>query len=82
MVNEPTRIVEIELPAQHAYRFQCLLEGEEGLAVARSFDPEHKKLQLWTTPSQHSDLLDWLSTVSGMMDVELLAEWTLGDEKK
>ena len=81
MSDEATLIVEIGLPPKLSFRFQTLLEGEDGLAVARCFDPEHKKLQLWTTPSLHADLLEWLSTLPESLECQVLAEWTLGAEK-
>ncbi|ATX79518.1 hypothetical protein Ga0123461_1099 [Mariprofundus aestuarium] len=80
MVNEPTLVVEIELPVKLSFRFQMLLEGEDGLAVVRCYDPEHKKQQLWTTPCQRTDLLDWLTTLPEALEVKVQAEWIWGDE--
>ena len=75
MTNEPTLIIEIELPVKLSFRFQMLLEGEDGLAVVRCYDPEHKKQQLWTTPSQRHALLDWLSTLPAALEVHVSGEW-------
>lgn len=74
---EDTLIVEIELPRQHSFRFQTLLEGEDGLAVARCFDPAHKRQQLWTTPNQRDDLLEWLHTLPAALEVQVTGEWIL-----
>ena len=80
MASEKTLVVEIELPVKLSFRFQMLLEGEGGLAVVRCYDPEHKKQQLWTTPSQRAELLNWLTTLPEALEVKVLAEWTWGDE--
>jgi len=82
MVSEVTQIIEIALPAKQAYRFQCLLEAEEGLAVPRSFDPEHKKLQLWTSPGQKVELLLWLNILPESMQIQVLGEWIWDDERE
>ncbi|MFQ5519117.1 MAG: DUF4911 domain-containing protein [Mariprofundus sp.] len=75
MSNEATLIIEIELPAKQSFRFQCLLEGEDGLAVVRCFDPEHKKQQLWTTPSQKDELLGWLASLPEDIEIDVSGEW-------
>ena len=75
MTDEPTLIIEIALPVKLSFRFQMLLEGEDGLAVTRCFDPEHKKQQLWTTPSQRDELLDWLHSLPAALGVQVLGEW-------
>lgn len=75
MASEETLIIEVQMPARQAFLFQSLLESEEGLAVPRCFDPEHKKLQLWTTPSQRADLLGWLNTLPEVLEVQTVAEW-------
>ncbi|ATX82099.1 hypothetical protein Ga0123462_1235 [Mariprofundus ferrinatatus] len=79
MASEDTVIVEVELPPGNSFRFQTLLEGEAGLAVARCFDPEHKKQQLWTTPSQRDDLLAWLATLPESLEVMVCGEWIWSD---
>lgn len=79
MKRESTHIVEVELPAKNSFRFQTLLEGEDGLAVARCFDPEHKKQQLWTTPSQREELLEWLASLPGELQVHISGEWLRDD---
>ncbi len=66
------------MPPAHSLRFQSLLEGEDGLAVSRCFDPEHRRQQLWTTPSQRIDLLDWLSQLPESLEVEVTGEWVWG----
>ena len=81
MTNEPTLIIEIELPVKLSFRFQMLLEGEDGLAVVRCYDPEHKKQQLWTTPSQRSELLDWLTSLPAAFGVKVLDEWIWGSRE-
>lgn len=63
------------MPPANSFRFQSLLEGEGGLAVARCFDPEHCRQQLWTTPSQHKELLEWLRTLPDSLGVEVTGEW-------
>lgn len=77
--SEATLIIEVSLQAKLAYRFQSLLEAEEGLAVMRCFDPEHKKQQLWTTPLQRADLLEWLSDLPELFECHVLAEWYWAD---
>jgi len=72
---EQTLIVEIALPPKQSLRFQMLLEVEEGLAVTRCFDPEHKKQQLWTTPSQRDELLAWLSSLPEALEIQVMDEW-------
>jgi len=81
MANEPTLIIEIQLPVKLSFRFQMLLEGEDGLAVTRCFDPEHKKQQLWTTPSQRDELLEWISSLPEVLEVRVLREWIREDSK-
>jgi len=75
MTDEPTLIIEIELPVKLSFRFQMLLEGEDGLAVVRCYDPEHKKQQLWTTPSQRDELLGWLRSLPAVFQVKVLDQW-------
>jgi len=75
VADEQTLIVEIALPPKQSLRFQMLLEVEEGLAVTRCFDPEHKKQQLWTTPSQRDELLGWLSSLPESLEIQVLGEW-------
>lgn len=81
MTDEPTLIIEIELPVKLSFRFQMLLEGEDGLAVVRCFDPEHKKQQLWTTPSQRDELLDWLTSLPDVFQVKVLDQWLWGSRE-
>ncbi len=82
MTSEETLIIEIELPPKYSSRFQSLLEGEDGLAVTRCFDPEHKKLQLWTTPGQKEDLLELLAALPEVLQVTVVGEWLWKDEHK
>jgi len=79
--SEQTQIIEITLPAKQSFRFQCLLEAEEGLAVPRCFDPEHKKQQLWTSPGQKEELLLWLDSLPKSLQIQVLDEW-IWDEKR
>lgn len=81
MTDEQTLIIEIELPVKLSFRFQMLLEGEDGLAVVRCYDPEHKKQQLWTTPSQHDELLDWLTSLPAVFQVKVLDQWLWGSRE-
>jgi hypothetical protein len=49
---EKTLIVEIAIPAERQMLFQSILQGEDGLAVVRSFDAETSRQQLWISPLQ------------------------------
>ena len=81
MQSEPTVIIEIALPVKLSFRFQMLLEGEDGLAVVRCYDPEHKKQQLWTTPNQKGDLLNWLGTLPDEFEIKVLRDWLWHEEQ-
>ncbi|NWF35704.1 DUF4911 domain-containing protein [Mariprofundus sp. KV] len=81
MTDEPTLIIEIELPVKLSFRFQMLLEGEDGLAVVRCYDPEHKKQQLWTTPSQRDELLGWLQSLPAVFQLKVLDQWLWGSRQ-
>lgn len=79
--SEQTLIVELLIPAKQQNHFQGLLLGEDGLAVVRSFDPEKKKLQLWTSAVQKQELYDWLHGLPDSLQVQILDEWIWDDVK-
>ncbi|GAV20388.1 hypothetical protein MMIC_P1353 [Mariprofundus micogutta] len=81
MASKQTLIIEVKLSSKQTFIFQSLLEAEEGLAVMRCFDPEHKKQQLWTTPDQRGELLEWLSTLPEAVEVQLSDEWVWRDAR-
>jgi len=68
-------IVEFLLPAPQAIRLQSLLQGEDGLAIIRCFDPEKKRQQFWTTLDQRDDLYRWLGSLPQHLSVEVTGEW-------
>jgi len=70
-----TLIVEVRMPPQQVVFFQSLLQGEDGLAVVRCFDPEKKKLQLWSSAAQKNDLLGWLTELPSTIRLEVLGYW-------
>jgi len=68
-------VVEITLPAAQQIRFQTILQGEEGLAVVRCFDPEKKKQQLWVPVAQQAELEAWLNSLPESMKLKVLRQW-------
>ncbi len=72
MKPEDTLIIELRLPARQAVLFQGLLQGEDGLAVMRCFDPQHIRQQLWTTPAQRRAVMAFLDSLPEAMGVEVL----------
>jgi len=76
-----TLIVEVTMPPQQVVFFQSLLQGEEGLAVARSFDPDKLSLQLWTSAAQEGELMYWLADLPPTIGLEVLGKrmWSQGD---
>ncbi len=75
MQSSEVLIVEVALPARQVVFFQGLLQGEDGLAVMRCFDPQHIKQQLWTTVAQREALMDWLASLPERIGLEVLDEW-------
>jgi hypothetical protein len=71
---EKTLIVEIVIPAEQQMLFQSILQGEDGLAVVRSFDAETSRQQLWTSPSQKELLYDWLASLPQSLELRILSE--------
>ena len=67
-------IVEVALPAKQVLLFQALLQGEDGLAVSRCLDPEHKVQQLWTTPAMRDELYAWLDSLPVELDLHIVGE--------
>lgn len=75
-------VVEFQLPASQAVRLQSILQGEDGLATIRCFDPEKRRQQFWTTPEQLSDLYAWIRSLPDAFEVEITGEWVWhGDEQ-
>jgi len=70
-----TLIVEVRMPPQQVVFFQSLLQGEDGLAVVRCFDQEKKKLQLWSSAVQKTELLVWLAELPPIIRLEVLGNW-------
>ncbi|MES0370773.1 MAG: DUF4911 domain-containing protein [Mariprofundaceae bacterium] len=68
-------IVEFLVPASQAVRLQSILQGEDGLATIRCFDPEKRRQQFWTTPEQLSDLYAWIESLPDTFGVEITGEW-------
>ena len=81
MENSDVIIVEVELPAPKAVLFQSLLHGEDGLAVIRCLDPQHKVQQLWTTPAQRHDLYAWLQGLPEELGIRLIGEQLWSGER-
>jgi len=75
-------IVEFMLPALQSVRLQGLLQGEDGLATIRCFDPEKKKQQFWTTSEQLDDLHQWLDSLPNGLSVEVTGEWVWNRNKR
>lgn len=76
-------VVEIDLEPRRLALFQALLQGEGGLATIRCRDPERRKQQLWSTPSQREELYAWFDSLPEVLAPQLLGEWRLdGDEKR
>lgn len=75
-------IVEFILPASQAVRLQSILQGEDGLATIRCFDPEKKRQQFWTTPEQLSDLYAWIKSLPDSFGVEITGEWVWQENRK
>ena len=75
-------VVEIDIPAPRLALFQALLQGENGLAVIRCFDPEKRKQQLWTTPSQRQALFEWLQSLPETLQPGVRNEWVLADQER
>jgi hypothetical protein len=76
-----TLIVEVTMPPQQMVFFQSLLQGEDGLAVARSFDPDKLRLQLWTSEAQEAELMCWLADLPPSIGLEKLGSriWYKGE---
>jgi len=72
---DQTLIIEVTMPARQMIRFQTILQGEDGLAVVRCFDPEKKKQQLWTPAAQREELYEWLEGLPDSLAVAVLGEW-------
>ncbi len=68
-------IVELRLKPADAACFQGILQGEEGLAVMRCFDPAGHRQQLWTSTAMRDELRAWLETMRGRADFEVLDQW-------
>jgi len=77
--SDQTLIVEFIMPARQQNCFQGILQGEDSLAVVRCFDPEKKKLQLWTSLAQKDELYDWLHGLPDKLDIQIIDEWIWGD---
>jgi len=77
---EDTLIVEVQLPPQQVVFFQGLLQGEDGLAVMRCFDPNRLRQQLWTSAAQRQELMDWLRGLPSSIGLEVLGEWMWAPE--
>jgi len=75
LICEQTWVVEVTLPPAQQIRFQAILQGEDGLAVVRCFDPEKKKQQLWTSAAQRKELDDWLSSLPKTLELKVLRQW-------
>ncbi len=74
-MNSDVIIVEFILPASQSVQLQGLLQGEDGLATIRCFDPEKKRQQFWTTPEQRDELYQWLDSLPQHFSVEVTGEW-------
>ncbi len=76
-------IVEFELPPVNAVLLQSILQGEDGLATIRCFDPDKRRQQFWTTRDQLGDLHSWITSMPASMGVKITGEWLWqsGDEQ-
>jgi len=70
-VSTDTLIVDITLEQRQMLLFQALLQGEEGLAVVRCFDEQHRHYELWSTPAQQDSLLHWLRALPAVLNVRI-----------
>lgn len=70
-----TLVIELELPPQQLALFQGLLQGEEGLALIRCFDPAKLRQQLWTAPSQRTNVFEWLRSLPAHLRWQVVGEW-------
>jgi hypothetical protein len=75
MAAADTLIIELEVEPAQLVLMQGLLQGEDGLAVMRCFDPEHRKQQLWTTPAMRAELCYWLESLSDTLPFRICGEW-------
>ncbi|RMG92780.1 MAG: hypothetical protein D6703_01335 [Zetaproteobacteria bacterium] len=65
-------IVTIELPRRYMFKFEALLQGESGLAVAR-FGQRSGSCQMWTTHAQYASLLQWIEEMGGRMQIRVVS---------
>jgi len=77
--SQQTWVVEVTLPPAQQIRFQAILQGEEGLAVVRCFDPEKKKQQLWVPVAQQEEFDDWLNSLPKTLELKVLRQWLWGE---
>ena len=68
-------VVEFKVPRTQAVRLQSILQGEDGLATIRCFDPEKIKQQFWTTRDQLSELYEWIGSLPESCGIEVTGEW-------
>jgi len=68
-------IVEFTVPPANAVLLQSILQGEDGLATIRCFDPEKRLQQFWTTRDQLDELQAWIASMPESMDIQLTGEW-------
>jgi len=68
-------VIELEIPVAHQILVQSILQGEDGLGVIRSFDHTLGRQQLWTTPSQRQQAIDWLDSLPEALGCRVTGEW-------
>ncbi len=70
-MNSEVLIVDITLDKRQMLLFQALLQGEDGLAVVRCFDAQHRDYELWSTSDQQDSLLHWLQHLPATLNVHI-----------
>jgi len=81
-MSSDVMIVEVVLPAPQCILLQSLLQGEDGLATIRCFDPEKKRQQFWTTETQLGDLYEWIESLPESLAVNVTGEWWWKPDKQ
>ena len=81
---ETVWIIEFRIQSKQALPMQALLQGEDGLAVVRSFTVKEDSLtqQFWTTLGQKQELHDWLQQLPEKIksSLEILREYAWREE--
>ena len=74
-------VVEVRLPDQYAILFQGMLGGEDGLATLRCSGSGRSVQQLWTSWARLPEVREWLDSLPGFLQVEVVRE-TVADMER